>query len=143
MEAIDSYFKLLYDIEGMDALDKNNVLECFEGTRSMPLAFDFETAADRFHLIDSETYPVIIPYNQEAQDLIRDIPFCPALNAMARKLQPYTVSIFKWEFRKLMDSNAVKTIRDGFFLLEDAEKNYDSNTGIILPEDPTCEAIFT
>lgn len=143
LEAIDYYFKLLYDIEGLDALDRNHVLECFEGTRKTPFAFDFETAANRFHLIDSETYPVIIPYNGEAEELIRSLPFCKSLSAAARRLQPYTVSVYKWEFEKLISSGVVRRIKDDFFILEDAKLNYDSHTGLILPEDPKGEAIFT
>lgn len=142
LEAIDYYFKLLYDIEGLDALDRNHVLECFAGTRKAPFAFDFQTAENRFHLIDSEMYPVIIPYNEEAEGLITALPFSTSLKNMARKLQPYTVSVYKWEFEKLISNGAVRRIKDDFYILEDAELNYDSQTGLILPEDPKGEAIF-
>lgn len=141
LDAIDYYFKMLYDIEGEQALDKKCVLDCFE-EKCKQLEFDFQTAAEKFKLIESNTYSIVIPYNEAAIKLLNEAQFSPYPRSVARKLQPYTISIYEYEYKTLLKNAALKTINDSFIILENFEKNYDRNTGIIIPKDTYGEAIF-
>ncbi len=141
LEAIDYYFKMLYSLEGKEALDKKEILNYFEeGHKS--LEFNFKTAAEQFRLIENGTYSIVIPYNEDAQSLITQARFSPYPHSMARKLQPYTVSIYEFEYKTLLENSALKTINDSFVILEDFERNYDKSTGLIVPKNPIGEAIF-
>ena len=141
LDAIDYYFKLLYDIEGEQALDKKSIIECFEERGNM-LEFDFQTAAEKFKLIESNTYSIVIPYNEVTEKLINEAQFSSYPRCVARKLQPYTISVYEYEYKTLLKNAVLKTINDSFIILEDFEKNYDKNTGLILPKDTYGEAIF-
>jgi CRISPR-associated helicase Cas3 len=141
LEAIDYYFKMLYDLEGEEALDKKSIIECFEERRS-GLEFDFQTAAERFKLIESNTYSIIIPYDETAIKLLQEAQFSPYPRSIARKLQPHTVSIYEYEYKELCKNAAIKTINDSFLVLENFETNYDRCTGLIIPKSTYGEAIF-
>ncbi len=141
LDAIDYYFKMLYDIEGEQALDKKNVIDCFE-ERYKQLEFNFQTAAEKFKLIESNTYSIVIPYNETAKKLIKEAQFSRYPRSLTRKLQPYTISIYEYEYKTLLKNAALKTINDIFIILDNFEKNYDQKTGLIIPIDTYGEAIF-
>jgi len=141
LEAIDYYFKMLYDLEGQETLDKKGVIECFE-ERSKQLEFDFQTAAERFKLIESNTYSIVIPYDDTAKKLINEAQFSPYPRSVARKLQPYTISIYEYEYKALLKNAVVKTVNDCFIILDNFNKHYDQSTGLIIPKNIYGEAIF-
>lgn len=141
LEAIDYYFRMLYDIEGEEALDKKSVIDCFEEKCSQ-LGFDFQTAAEKFRLIESNTYSIIIPYNEDVIKLLEEAQFSPYPRSVARKLQPYTISVYENEYKTLIKNAAIKTINNTFSVLNDFERNYHQSTGLILPKDTYGEAIF-
>jgi CRISPR-associated helicase Cas3/CRISPR-associated endonuclease Cas3-HD len=141
LDAIDYYFKMLYDLEGSSTLDKKGILSCFEeGYRS--LEFDFKTAAEKFKLIENNTYSIIIPYDENAENLINEARFSQYPRSAARKLQPYTISVYEYEYKALLKNNALKTINDSFTVLDNFEMNYNSRTGLNIPQDTYGEAIF-
>ncbi len=141
LDAIDYYFKMLYDLEGNGALDKKEILDCFEeGYRS--LKFDFQTAAEEFKLIEDNTYSIIIPYDKNAEKLINEVRFSQYPRSAARKLQPYTISVYEYEYKALLKNGALKIINDSFTVLDNFEVNYDSSTGLTVPQDTYGEAIF-
>lgn len=141
LEAIDYYFKMLYDIEGEQALDKKSINDCFEERGNM-LEFDFKTAAENFKLIQNNTYSIVIPYNEEAEKLINEAQFSPYPRSVARKLQPYTISIYEYEYKALLKNAVLKTINDSFIVLDNFKDNYNQSTGLIIPKDTYGEAIF-
>jgi CRISPR-associated helicase Cas3/CRISPR-associated endonuclease Cas3-HD len=141
LEAIDYYFKMLYEIEGEQSLDKKDIVDCFE-EKYKQLEFDFQTAAEKFKLIESNTYSIVIPYNEDARKLINKAQFSPYPLSVARQLQPYTISVYEYEYKTLLKNTALKTINDSFIVLENFEKNYNQSTGLILPKDTYGEAIF-
>lgn len=141
LDAIDFYFKMLYDIEGSGTLDKKEILSCFEeGYRS--LEFDFKTAAEKFKLIEDNTYSIIIPYDESAGKLINEARFSKYPRSVARKLQPYTISVYEYEYKALLKNAALKIINDSFTVLDNFKVSYDNNTGLTVPQDTYGEAIF-
>ena len=141
LDAIDYYFKMLYDIEGEQALDKKGIIDCFE-ERYKQLEFDFQTAAEKYKLIESNTYSIVLPYNEVAKKLINEAQFSPYPRSLARKLQPYTISVYEYEYKTLLKNAVLKIINDSFIILDNFEINYDQNTGLIIPKDTYGEGIF-
>ncbi|KDR96753.1 CRISPR-associated helicase, Cas3 family [Peptoclostridium litorale DSM 5388] len=141
LEAIDFYFKLLYDIEGEETFDKKGIIDCFE-ERGRHLEFDFKTAAQKFKLIENDMRSVVIPYDARANEILEEAKYSPYPMSSARKLQPYTVSIYEHEYRMLVKNTALKTVNDRFTVLDDLKNGYDDNTGLIIPEDMSGEGIF-
>ncbi|MBS4024468.1 MAG: CRISPR-associated helicase Cas3' [Clostridia bacterium] len=142
LDAIDYYFKMLYDIEGEQALDKKSVLDCFE-EKYKQLEFDFQTAAEKFKLIESNTYSIVIPYNEAARKLLNEAQFSPYPRSVARKLQSYTISVYENEYKTLLKNAALTTVNDSYIILDNVKKNYDESTGLIMPKDTYGEAIFS
>ena len=138
LEAIKKYFELLYFIEGKDGLDKKRILDCFR----VPIDFEFQKAADNFNLIESNTETVVVPFNAEAISLIRTAEYSKFPWHVLRLLQTYTVSVYTWQFNALKDAGCLEMINGAFFILRDVERNYDKDTGIIIPEAARGEAIF-
>jgi CRISPR-associated endonuclease/helicase Cas3 len=85
-----SYGNALYKLESSDKYeiqdDRENCL--------------FETVSSKFKLIDDDTYPVVVSFNNEVEKLLRQIKRRGLFTSDYRELQPYTISIRQFEFRK-------------------------------------------
>lgn len=134
LEAIAEYFHLLYDIE-KDRLDIKGIMENFE-EGAKELAFSFEKTARDYKLID-ETESLIIPYNEDACEVIDTLKYSEYPNSLVRKLQPYTISIHQFQLKKLMEEGAVNTINGRFHVLACKEGFYDENTGLVMGNKET------
>lgn len=131
-DAIDFYFRQLNDIERGNRFDSRKVLECFNDTGS-ELKFEFAEACSRFKLIDDNTYPVVIPYNEEAENLIDEVKYSSGSLNIMRKLQQYTVSIYENEYNSLLGVGALEDINGLFMILKDKMTWYSDKEGLIIP----------
>lgn len=95
------------------------------------LSFPFEDVADAFNLIENDTRDIIIQYDDKARYLIKQIQHNGFSGKYVRKLQGYTVSIYLEEFRELERINAIFSIDDRFFVLDDGENYYSENIGLL------------
>jgi CRISPR-associated endonuclease/helicase Cas3 len=129
LPAVDRYFEKLYSYEG-DGLDKEKILLAFE-ERLRDIAFPFEDVADAFNLIENNTRDIIIPYDDKARSIIKKIQQTGFLGNYVRSLQGYTVSIYLEEFKALERINAISSIADRFFVLEDGRNYYSENIGLL------------
>lgn len=128
IEAIHTYFEQLYDWKQND-LDKYNIINMLNDTR---FEFQFKSASKDFRLINKNTYSIIIPYNSEARQYIQDLERAIYVGKIRRQLQPYTVSIYEYEYQKLIQLNILEEVRDGFIVLNDyyMDKYYSQRTGL-------------
>ncbi|MCB1821685.1 MAG: CRISPR-associated helicase Cas3', partial [Candidatus Competibacteraceae bacterium] len=110
LEAIDLYFRLLYwQRDGRDSeLDKYAVLKRFQdgGIDGLP----FESVARDFRMIESVQQPVIIPFDQEAQDVLDALKYADHVGGIARCLQPYIVQTPRQGFAALYGSGAIQPV---------------------------------
>ena len=137
-EAIHAYFDLYY-YQQKSRWDSKGILsrECFrrENDRTFPFHFQFATVAEKFRLIDEWQVPVVIPYDDKARGLIKDLanPTVPLNRNLLRGLQRYTVQISP----KLRDENirSFDVLRDGqFHALQACKINYSNDFGITFDE---------
>ncbi|OYP35551.1 CRISPR-associated helicase/endonuclease Cas3 [Rhodopirellula sp. MGV] len=119
--AVEHYFRLLFWDKGGDqgqgwdrGVGGEPVLACFEGDqRRRELAFQYATAAKRYRLIQTAQTPVVVPHGEGANliDELLSEPLesltSPWLRAWDRKASRYSVNVFEFDQRKLLENTAV------------------------------------
>ena len=106
--AIEAYFQQLYWQKGNGELDAANLMGLVQNSRidSLPL----ETLAVKFRMIDSLQMPVIVPYDDEARDALRQLQHSENIGKIARTLQPYLVAVPCRMFEVLCSVGAVQPV---------------------------------
>jgi CRISPR-associated endonuclease/helicase Cas3 len=142
IEAIQDYYKQIYDLQGKNAFDAKGTLDCFEKGLRDEVNFDFKTAAEKFKLIEDDTAPVIIQYDKTVQSILErarssDFPW-----SFSRELQLYTVNIYKPEFEALQNQGKIDVYAETYAVLNDTESYYNPETGLIIPESSGGNPIF-
>lgn len=140
LQAIDDYYNLLYDIQGENTFDASGILGHFEKRLAEP-DFDFKTAAEKFRLIKQETLAVIIPYDDAAKSLLKQIRSDKFPYTYSRKLQLYTTNIYEQEFQALQSLGAIDIYGGVYAVLNDMQY-YHPETGFCIPETDGGQAIF-
>lgn len=136
-EAIRHYFDLYY-YRNEKRWDEKVILPRFRlepGNPQFPFFFDFKCAANEFRLIENWQVPVIVPFDEKAERLIKDLrhPNIPLHRDLLRGLQRYTVQIPP----RMRDRNATAFERlrdDQFHVLISPELNYSNHFGLVLDE---------
>ena len=144
-KAVSDYFVKLYQSENdklsysvpehetlVNYLSLN--LKRFEILNNPPKHLKFESQAFRtagklFQVIDENTRDVIVPYDNEAVDIIKKLENSDEnISILLRKAQKYMVSIYVGTERKLYENNAVCDISCGISVLDKAY--YNNEIGI-------------
>jgi CRISPR-associated endonuclease/helicase Cas3 len=88
-DAIEQFFRLRY---GLGAnLDENKIMEnLIKGADN--ISFQFREIDEQFKLIKSPTFSIIIPYDDEASQIIEQAKNSLYPGSYLRKLQKYSVS---------------------------------------------------
>lgn len=116
-ETMTRYFRSLRDLSG-DALDRQGVIEAFtQGIGGCE--FPFRTVAEKFHLIDRNTYTIYIPYG-EGTALLRRLQDGECSRDLYRKLGRYAVSVYDKHYQALYNAGALLTAREVPVLDEDS-----------------------
>lgn len=141
IEAIRDYYEQLYSLSAPNAFDSKNILACFE-KRGSPFPFDFATAAKKFRLIENDTVPVIVPYDAEiVRVLLSELQDTQTPLSVVRKLQPYTVNIYKPEYDALDNNGAIDLYADTYAVLNH-RGTYSIDTGLELMNQRGGQAVF-
>lgn len=95
----------------------------------------FKTAGEIFEVFDNESFEIIVPYNKKAEKLIADLSSEKAhfdiafLNSIIQKAKPYMVSVFKYQFDKLVQDGMLKSYdKDHIYSLH--PNCYNKKTGL-------------
>ena len=138
LSALDDYFHEVYWVKG-EELDSKRILDKTKG-RHDTCDFPFETIAHEFKVISTSALPVIVPYDKTARQLVRDLNHVPRPGAIARRLQPYVVTVPPDARARLVAAGAVRFVREAefdeqFAVLEN-ESLYSCDVGLTWA-DPT------
>ena len=118
-KAIREYFQEVYWLQG-SLLDREDILAQLR-ERADSFDFPFATIAHQFRVIESSTFPVMIPYrgtgskDGDAERLLRALEHAERPGGLARRLQPYTVQVPRFARRRLLDAGAVRCVRPEAF----------------------------
>ena len=127
----EHYFKQLYFHSATDA----------KNIQANRRSFNYATVGRDFNLIeDGFTYTVIVPWGHAErhigalrQAIAHDIPIKKHL----RTLQPYTVNIYRYSFKNLIQAGALEEIIDGLFILMPTHSYlYDEKFGLAEGDEP-------
>ncbi|MEJ7686900.1 MAG: CRISPR-associated endonuclease Cas3'' [Variovorax sp.] len=136
--AIRRYFESLYWQKGENELDAHDLMGMLR--RSRPDSLPMETLASKFRMIDSVQMPVIVPFDEEARGLLKQLRFAEGSGGLARKLQSYLVQLPRQGFEALRKVGAIQPVlpeKWGEQFMELVhEKLYDSRFGLSW-DDPT------
>lgn len=108
LEAIHGYFRELYWQKGKE-LDANDILG--RVNRCQIDNLPFEWISDRFRMIESTMIPIIIPYDEIAQQAIRTLEYADRVGGISRTLQPYFVQIPEEGYKALKSAGAIQPVR--------------------------------
>ena len=112
-QTVAAYFAELYQLKGSE-LDNKKILKMHNDT-GQSLDFPFQTIADKFHMIESHMQPLIIPFNNEAENLISSLHHADHIGGLLRKLQPYTVQIPEKALAALYKAGRIEPINEKNF----------------------------
>lgn len=141
LAAIEDYFRLYY-WQKADALDEKDILGLLQaGCRNGD--FPFKSVAEKFHFIENEMKPVIIPFDDQARSLIQALDHCDHPASLARGLQRYTVNIYPREWDRLLAGGSIELKIGTFPILVD-ETLYRNDTGLATddPNDRDPESLL-
>lgn len=128
-DAVEAYFRDLFWLAG-ERLDAPRILRDFEAGQSRG-NFPFRAVSEKFWLIEQNTRPVIVPYDEAARKLVDRLRYAESLGGIARKLQRYTVQVYGPEWKALNDAGALAPAREGFDVLVRGEL-YSEDAGLDL-----------
>lgn len=92
----------------------------------------FLTAGQKFEVITNDAQTVIVPYNDEAREIILDLNGSIDLKYAAklqRKAQQYSVGIFQNELKFYLEQGIIYQLKCGAYAL--AEENYNEKLGVV------------
>ena len=139
LEGIAMYFKQLYmSSTSGDVLDTKNILGEYEFFNT-GAKLNFKTVAEKFKIIEDNSYDVIIAIDDNAEKLIGQIRIDNYTNKTTRALQQYTVSIYESEYAKLDNERVVEKLDNGINILNNM-KYYSKETGLDIFTDDNKNA---
>lgn len=139
LDAVDAYFRLLYEFEGKN-LDQRDIIGRFQEGAAR-LAFPFREVGETFQIIDSPMAPVIIPQDKECRELLAQARvFGPSLQ-LSRRLQRFIVQVYPHELTELMQLGAVALEAEQYTVLRDLSL-YDDDVGLKLPRSNWASESF-
>jgi CRISPR-associated endonuclease/helicase Cas3/CRISPR-associated endonuclease Cas3-HD len=130
-EAVSAYFERLYKDKGAAQLDRHNILTP-DYINLRTFDFPFRDIAERFRLIESSTQSVIVPFDDEAEELINALRYSEITGSILKKLQKYTVQLFQHEYERI--ETKLTKIKDTFAIVNKDAYDYEG-TGILIFED--------
>lgn len=141
-DAIQYYYNQLYNLQSAHAFDNKRILDYFEKEGVKDLEFDFRKASEDFSIIGDETISVIVPIETEAITLLDQLRWSDYPQSLARKLQSYSVNIYRHEFNQLIKEGRITIEQDRFPVLVNPQANYDDETGLKIQETAGGDALF-
>lgn len=138
LDTIEKFFGLLYGIKGAEALDCRNIVKALS-KNDPPFAYNFESVANDFRLIEDGSFPVVIPSEIISEDL-ELLEHGVATRSTMRRISRYSISLYRHDIERLHSEGVIHGVTDGLYVLDD-ESRYDEKTGLDLASK-TGEAFF-
>ncbi|MEM1485566.1 CRISPR-associated helicase Cas3' [Oscillospiraceae bacterium PP1C4] len=122
-ESIDAYYQRLLFMQSEDIIKNSIGRQC-----PKPTQIPFKTYSDAFELIDSKTVSVAVERDEISRTLFKMIRTRQPVKVAA--VQPYTLTVYQYEFDRLLQQGAVDDYGSGIYWLTNLDY-YNEKTGII------------
>jgi len=137
LEAVTEYFRMLYWIKGNE-LDEYQILDDLaEGAKNGD--FPFRAVDKKFKIIKDGAESIIIPWNKEAEKIIRGLRYSEYPALFARKAQRFTVQVYPKVLGSLECAGSVERLHDQYCVLINMDL-YRDDLGLC-PEEPTFHKV--
>lgn len=123
LESIEEYYERLYVMK-KDAIQQHTISQECTDIKSIP----FQTYADQFEIINAQTISIVVPRDEKSRKLIETLRY--AGSGIARELQLYTCSVYRWELDDLVRQHVVDDFGTGIYCLTN-EDYYNEESGIL------------
>ncbi|MCY4274159.1 MAG: CRISPR-associated helicase Cas3' [Gammaproteobacteria bacterium] len=137
-ETFERYFNKFY-AEVKDH-DKNHVLDKLQKTAD-ELQIQFRTAAQQFKMIDDNDTVSVIVRHGDNDGLLNVLAKGEPDRRLLRKLQRYTVTLYKHQFEKMLGREEIKEIYQGFYAQSESGI-YHSSLGLLLEPELTAAYVI-
>ena len=124
---IRRYFDQLYWQQGDQAMDAKDMMKLC----ARP---NMKTIAESFHLIESDTRTIYIPSETNTED-IGLLRLGILSRSLMRRLARSAVSVYPWDWQKLIDAGTIERITEGMAVLAD-QTAYDPCCGLMTDVEP-------
>lgn len=122
----------LYDLLSLNKKGRRHYDDLGDSLYSLPLAFAYQEAGQKFCVIDQETIDVIVPYGK-GKDIISDLLSGSKdndnLKRLLKEAQNYTVGLYPYQLQELKGHI---TIIEGIEVRILDTSNYDEELGVVL-----------
>lgn len=120
----------IYNLLSTNSVGKGAYKNKFGASAQVPaLRIGFRTAGKEFFLIDKRGISVVVPFDEEAENLINQLHCKGKLIDIFKRINQYSVNLFDYQIKDLKKMNAIFEI-NGIFILN--KKFYDSTLGLNL-----------
>ena len=136
LEAVEAYFHALHQLKG-EQLDEKQVIRRFDDGFKPPQSqlYPFASVAKNLHLIEDNTYPIVIPRNKRAEKLIARLTDGERSRGLLRQIAPYTVSVYPNQRDALLKAQVLRPLDEALYLLTDPAA-YSPETGLAMDMEP-------
>lgn len=117
LDAISAYFRRLYRFRGEQGLDTKGILGQL-GANSIP----FASVGEQFQLIETDTVPILIDQESEAQVLVERIRRGECSRNLVREASQYCVNVYRDDFDRMNGVGDLEMLDLGFYRLRNPEQ---------------------
>lgn len=121
-DAMEAFFKQLYS--RVNSFDKKNIKDLLYKAE-----MQFETAASLFHLIDENTFSVVVNWKNSMELIERLIKEGPSYSLM-KALSQFSVNVRNGDKDKLNKAGVIEEMLDGVFVIRD-QAFYNKEVGLV------------
>ena len=89
----------------------------------------FETAAQKFQLIDDDTVSVVVNWN-DSLSLVEQLKFGGLSYNLMKKMSQYSVNLRRHDFDEMKKTGLIKEIIEGFYVIS-GRNQYNNNVGLL------------
>ncbi|MFO7936971.1 MAG: CRISPR-associated endonuclease Cas3'' [Kiritimatiellia bacterium] len=136
-KTFSKYFNEYFFMKGTKALDDQGILELLPPETE---EICFQTAAEKFRLIDSDwQISIVVPYGESGELIDRLVDERWNAKKLCRKLQCFTVNIPRNAFTTLLEGDYIHEVQgfEGLYSLH-TKQLYDERFGFVTPDNIDC-----
>lgn len=122
-ESMNDYFHQLYS--RVSSFDKKDMKYYLYNMKELM----FETAAQKFRLIDDDTMPVVVNWNG-SMSLVEQLKFGGLSYNLMKKMSQYSVNLRRHDFDEMKKTGLIKEIIEGFYVIS-GRNQYNNNVGLL------------
>ena len=88
-------------------MDQKNILNQFQNG-----VFNYKKVAEDFKFIESNTYSIFVPINEEAKSILNELRFKGYTKELMRKATHYIVPVYENDFKNYFGTGMLREISD-------------------------------